>query len=218
MLIFYLKMEARLREINSQIEKMILLLGGEISQEMQAEEVQAEEVQAEVGAEEVQVEEVQAEEVKPEEERPQEVQAEEEQAEEVQAEETQAEEAEADEVQAEEAQTEEVQAEKIQAEAIPVQKEDSMPEEEKQEHPHLPVEPSLANVPEEPEPSACKAAPPAEPELVVVSPEITAQEDDAVIAECSPTKNNDPQAVADDYETAEEIFKKAAEAGLAVRQ
>merc|ERR1712157_616803 len=208
MLIFYLKMEARLREINSQIEKMILLLGGEISQEMQAEEVQAEEVQAEVGAEEVQVEEVQAEEVKPEEERPQEVQAEE----------TQAEEAEADEVQAEEAQTEEVQAEKVQAEAIPVQKEDLMPEEEKQEHPHLPVEPSLANVPEVPEPSACKAAPPAEPELVVVSPEITAQEDDAVIAECSPTKNNDPQAVADDYETAEEIFKKAAEAGLAVRQ
>merc|ERR1712157_249064 len=213
MLIFYLKMEARLREINSQIEKMILLLGGEISQEMQAEEVQAEEVQAEVGAEEVQVEEVQAEEVKPEEERPQEVQAEEEQAEIVQAEEAQA-----DEVQAEEAQTEEVQAEKAQAEAIPVQKEDLMPEEEKQEHPHLPVEPSLANVPEVPEPSACKAAPPAEPELVVVSPEITAQEDDAVIAECSPTKNNDPQAVADDYETAEEIFKKAAEAGLAVRQ
>merc|ERR1712037_289255 len=178
-LIFYLKMEARLREINSQIEKMILLLGGEISQEVQAEEVQTEEVQAE---------EAQAEEVQPEDEHPQAVQA------------------------------EEVQAEEVQAEAVPVQKEDTMPEEEQQEHPHLPAEPCLANVPEDPEPSACKAAPPAEPELVVVTPEITAQEDNAVIAECSPPKDKEPQAAADDYETAEEIFKKAAEAGLAVRQ
>merc|ERR1712037_989698 len=203
-LIFYLKMEARLREINSQIEKMILLLGGEISQEVQAEDVQAEEVQTE---------EAQAEEVQPEDEHPQEVQAEE-----VQAEEQQPEEVQSEEEQPKEVQAEEVQAEEAQAEAVPVQKEDTMPEEEKQEHPHLPAEPCLANVPEEPEASACKAAPPAEPELVVVTPEITPQEDDTVIAECSQPKNKEPQAVADDYETAEEIFKKAAEAGLAVRQ
>merc|ERR1712037_919513 len=203
-LIFYLKMEARLREINSQIEKMILLLGGEISQEVQAEDVQTEEVQAE---------EAQAEEVQPEDEHPQEVQAEE-----VQAEKQQAEEVQPEEEQPKEVQAEEVEAEEVQAEAVPVQKEDTMPEEEQQEHPHLPAEPCLANVPEEPEPSACKAAPPAEPELVVVTPEITAQEDNAVIAECSPPKDKEPQAAADDYETAEEIFKKAAEAGLAVRQ
>merc|ERR1712037_347923 len=208
-LIFYLKMEARLREINSQIEKMILLLGGEISQEVQAEEVQTEEVQAE---------EAQAEEVQPEDEHPQEVQAEEVQAEEQQPEEVQSEEEQPQEVQAEEVQAEKQQAEEVQPEAVPVQKEDTMPEEEQQEHPHLPAEPCLANVPEEPEPSACKAAPPAEPELVVVTPEITAQEDNAVIAECSPPKDKEPQAAADDYETAEEIFKKAAEAGLAVRQ
>ncbi|CBY21225.1 unnamed protein product [Oikopleura dioica] len=33
-------MEARLREINAQVEKMIVLLGGEISQEQQSEVVQ----------------------------------------------------------------------------------------------------------------------------------------------------------------------------------
>jgi len=170
-------MEARLLEINSQIEKMILLLGGKISQEVQAEDVQAEQVQNE----EVQTEQVQTEQVH------------------------------AVEEQAEEEQAEVIQAEEVQAEAVQEFKEDSMPEEEKQEHPHLPAEPCFAAVPESPELV----------EYVAPLPEKTPEEElEVLIVEVidSRTKNEDPEALADDHETAEEIFKKAAEAGLAVRQ
>ena len=134
----------------------------------------------------------------------------------------QAEEVHAVEEQAEEEQAEVIQAEEVQAEAVQEFIEDSMPEEEKQEHPQLPAEPCLAAVPESLEPV----------EPVAPLPEKATEEEKVVIAECSPTNNEEPEAVADDRkmmiryfydlsfsdETSEEIFKKAAEAGLAVRQ
>ena len=128
-------------------------------------------------------------------------------------------------VQAEEVQAEEnaevIQAEEVQ-EAVQEFTEDSMPEDEKQEHPHVPVEPCLEAVTESIEPVESDAQ----------IPEKTPEIEKVLIAECSPTKNEDPEAVADDRktiiryfddlsfsdETTEEIFKKAAEAGLAVRQ
>jgi hypothetical protein len=144
------------------------------------------------------------------------------QAEEVQAEEVHAVEEQAEEEQAEEEHAEVIQAEEVQAEAVQEFIEDSMPEEEKQEHPHLPAEPCFAAVPESYEPV----------EHVAPLPEKTSAEEEVLIVEVYSTKNEDPEAVADDRkmiiryfvdlffsdETAEEIFKKAAEAGLAVRQ